>query len=241
MRKIIFALLILSPFYGFNQVFRQYFDLPNNHTRFGVILGYGQLIKLSDSIPARMYQVVHSNLHTTDSMTTMYRNHYVVSVGSAGGTLSESDPYYRADTAQIAYLNQENIFQRNQTMNYNLTVSRDLVLGGSFKSNVKTITKSRYDIIDGDNTILFNGLQDGKDDTIFLPDAASFSGYKFVIQKSGYDQVIIKTAGGLIYYDGGALNTDAYYIGEDIYYNLEFQSDHSDWYAIREEQQLIYH
>ena len=89
MRRLVFAIgALLFTLLGFAQTTKQVLILPNNHTRFGVIYPTGQPIILQDSSPAHQYQLTHANVLVTDSMTTMYRKGWVVSVGTAGAGIS---------------------------------------------------------------------------------------------------------------------------------------------------------
>jgi hypothetical protein len=99
MKKILFFLLFLFPLIGSTQVFRQYFEVPNVTTRVGVILPYGQLVKINDS--AKLYQLIHKGTAVTDSLKTFFRNSWVIDVSGSGGGTSDTTGW---DIVNKAYL-----------------------------------------------------------------------------------------------------------------------------------------
>jgi len=103
MRKLVFIALCLFSLMAAGQNTKPILTLPNNRTKLGAIFAATQVVVLSDSVPRRQYQFTHTNTSVNDSMTTMYRMGWVVSVGSIGGGIIDTMLFLRKTQAATLY------------------------------------------------------------------------------------------------------------------------------------------
>ena len=82
MRKIFVIILIFAGFSSFGQSWKQYYDVPDKNSQFGVAIPYGQVVFQRDS--SAWYKITRLMLKN-DSMATVFRLGSYVKINVSNG------------------------------------------------------------------------------------------------------------------------------------------------------------
>lgn len=256
MRKILIPLLLLASLSAVAQLKENIVRVDSVNTLFMEKYYPKQLVRIAaDSV---WYSLTHATL-VGQSMQTVKDSGWYKIVGGSG---TESDPYYRADTSKVAYLDQENIFIKNQQINAKI-ISENLVLTSLpndsipdsmltihqgivaktlipsvFFNSIRLTDRSNDTLHSFDHTLIMILKEtDYAPDTLNIPTATGKSGITYCVQYQRQDSLRIISPSNM-YYNRGSIYTTEYIFDQYYNLNLEFQSDGTNWYCIRQEEFL---